>query len=765
MSDKKARARFGLSVFSYTPGARVKKFQNLSIIGLDIIKKHGIRAFLGKFKGWLFKRSVDTSRVPLLDIPITSGSRYSVEKSLAGRFLFPADNLFEVRLYTLGRDDNCSATLLIRDGAGHLLRETSLDSPSIKENGYTSFNFAPIKGSRGKTFNFKLMVRDGKLAVSYDRSYISERLELLYDDTSLKGAIGFQAFGNAGRKTLYDIWILKNEPVASELERHRDVSKSFNYRPKVSVVTPVYNPEVAWIKAAVESVLAQTYDNWELCLADASTKGDVKECLRSYASEDSRIKVRFLENNLGIAANSNEALSLATGEYVALLDHDDELSPDALYEIVKLLQDHPDADMIYSDEDKIDIGGNRSSPFFKPDWSQDTFLSYMYTCHVGVYRKKLVDEIGGFREGFEGSQDYDLTLRIIEKAGKICHVPKVLYHWRTTPGSTATDLDKKGYAHTAGEKAITDYLRRNGIDAVVEEGAWPTSYRVKRKILYSPLVSVIIPTRDNVDVLRRCIDSIIGKTDYKNFEIIVVNNDSKDKETYGYFEELREKNIARVLEYDHPFNFSAINDMAAKAARGDVLLFLNNDMEVIDPGWLSAMLEHAQRKEVGAVGCKLLYPNGMVQHAGVILGLTGGVVEKGVAGHSHKWYIGPEHGYFGRVDLIQDVSAVTAACMMVRRDVFEEVGGFDENLSIAFNDVDLCLKIRRKGYLIVYTPYASLYHHESYSRGYEDTPEKIERFEKEVKLVRGRWGGVIDAGDPYYSPNLTLDREDFSIKT
>jgi len=753
-----------LSIGRFSLAPRVKNFLNLSTIGLDIIKKHGIRAFLGKFKGWLFKRSVDTSRVPLLDIPLTSGNRYFIEKSLSGKFVFPADNLYEIRLFTISKEKDCSVTLLIRDGTGRLLRETSLESTSIKENGYTSFRFTPIKDSRGKAFEFKLIVRSGKLAVSYDRSYRSERLELFYDDVSLKGAIGFQAFGKAGRRPLYDVWILKKEPVASELERYRRASQGFAYRPKISIVTPVYDPEVAWIKAAIDSVLAQVYDNWGLCLADASTKEDIKKCLLDYASKDPRIKVKFLDNNLGISANSNEAISLATGEYVAFLDHDDELSPDALYEVVKLLQDHPDADMIYSDEDKIDIRGNRSNPFFKPDWSPDVFLSYMYTCHLGVYRKKVLDGIGGFREGFEGSQDYDLTLRFVEKAGRICHVPRVLYHWRTTPGSTATDLDKKGYAHTAGKKAITDYLGRNDIDAAVEDGAWPTSYHIKRKILYSPMVSIIIPTRDNADVLRRCVESIIRKADYKNFELIIVNNDSKNKETYDYFEELRDKNIARVLEYDHPFNFSAINNLAAKSARGDVLLFLNNDMEVINPGWLSAMLEHVQRKEVGAVGCKLLYPNGMVQHAGVVLGLTGGVLEKGVAGHSHKWYVGPEHGYFGRVDLIQDVSAVTAACMMVRKDVFEEAGGFDENLTVAFNDVDLCLKIRQKGYLIVYTPYASLYHHESYSRGYEDTPEKIERFNEEVGLVRDRWGSVIDAGDPYYSPNLTLSREDFSIK-
>jgi len=753
-----------LKLSKYSLSSSIKNIINLSTLGLNIIKKHGIRTFLVKLKGWLFKKSIDTSKVPLLDIPITQGNLHLIEKSLSGKFIFPANNLFEIRLFTISKEKDCNATLLIRDDSGRLISETTLSNMSIKENGFTSFRFKPIKNSRGKTFEFKLIVRGGKLAVSYDRSYRSERLELFYDDVPIKGAIGFQAFGKAGRKPLYDVWILKNELVASELERYRKESRSFTYRPKISIVTPVYNPKVKWIKSAIESVKSQVYDNWEFCLADASTKEDVKKCLEEYASQDQRIKVKFLRENGGISANSNEALSLATGEFVAFLDHDDELSPDALYEVVKHLQAYPDTDVIYSDEDKIDLMGKRSNPFFKPDWSPDLFFSYMYTCHLSVYRKKILDDIGGFRKMYDGSQDYDLMLRVIEKTDRIYHIPRVLYHWRVVRGSTAMDVDKKSYSHDAGKRALVDYFERNGIEAEVEDGIRPTLYHVKRKLLYSPLVSIIIPTKDNAEVLKRCIDSIIQKTDYANYEILIINNSSQNKETYDYFEELRDERRIRVLEYDFTFNFSAINNFAVKHAKGDVLLFLNNDTEVINSDWLTSMLEHVQRKEVGAVGCKLMYPNGMVQHAGVILGLTGGVVEKGVAGHSHKWYIGPEHGYFGRVDLIQNVSAVTAACMMIRKTVFEEVGGFDEALTVAFNDVDLCLKIRQKGYIIVYTPYACLYHYESLSRGYEDTPVKVERFNEEVKLVRGRWGSVIDAGDPYYSPNLTLSREDFSIK-
>lgn len=748
----------------FSPGPRIKNLLNLSVIGLDLVKKQGMRAFLGKFKGWLFKKSLDISKVPLVDIQPAAAHRYYIEKSLSGKFVFPADNLFEVGIFTVEKEKGCEVTLLIRDEAGNLLREASLDGPSIKDNDFTTFRFNPIWNSRGNAYEFKLIVRGGKLAVAYDRSYSSERLELTYDDLPLKGAIGFQAFGRAGRRPQYDVWILKNEPVRYELERYRKISTGFTYRPKISIITPVYNPEVAWIRAAIDSVLAQAYDNWELCLADASTREDVKKCLADYADKDKRIKLKFLDKNRGIALNSNEALSLATGEFVAFLDHDDELSADSLYEVVKHLQDRPDVDMIYSDEDKISEKGRRESPFFKPEWSPDLMLSYMYVCHLSVYRKAIVDAIGGFREGFEGSQDYDLALRFIEKTDKIHHIPKILYHWRTVKGSTAVSVDKKSYAHASGKKALEEFLVRGGIEATVEDGFWTTSYHVKRKLLSNPMVSIIVPIKDNAEILRRCLESIVQKTDYNNYEIIVVNNNSVKKETYDYLEKLDKMNEFTVLEYNHPFNFSAINDFAVRYAKGDVFLFLNNDTEVIDPGWLTAMLEHAQRKEVGAVGCKLLFPNGMVQHAGVVLGLNNGSKEKGVAGHSHKWFA-DSHGYFGRIDVISDVSAVTAACMMIRKDVFQEAGGFDENLSVAFNDVDLCLKLRRKGYLIVYTPYASLYHHESYSRGYEDTPEKIERFKREVRLVRSRWGGVIDAGDPYYSPNLTLDREDFSIKT
>ncbi len=563
----------------------------------------------------------------------------------------------------------------------------------------------------------------------------------------------------------YSIYLKQNKLTESDLNTSRTEIKTFRYAPKISIITPVYNVDKLWLENAITSVINQVYENWELGLVDdASTKPHIKDILVKYQKNDSRIKVKFLQENLGISGASNEAISLATGEFIGLLDHDDELSVNALFEVVKLLNEHPDADMIYSDEDHIDSKGKLIDPHFKPDWSPDLFLSGMYTCHFGVYRRNIIENIGGFRMGFEGSQDYDLVLRLTEKTDRIYHIPKILYHWRKTPGSTAARYQSKGYADTNAIKALEDALKRRNIKGEVLPGRFPGLFRVRREIIGSPSVSIIIPTKDRPDILRKCIESIKKKTVYENYEIIIVDNSSKDPNAKNYLENISKSNNIRTLKYENPFNFSAINNYAARNSNSDYLLFLNNDIEVISPEWLSAMLEHAQRREVGAVGCKLIYPNNTIQHAGVILGITGTPGLPGVAGHSHKHLPNKAHGYFHRPHMIQDLSAVTAACMMVRKNVFEEAGGFDEKLGVAFNDVDLCLKIRQKGYLIIYTPYAELYHYESLSRGYEDDPEKQRRFSGEVKYMREKWGQIIDKGDPYYNPNLSLEYEDFRIK-
>jgi len=562
----------------------------------------------------------------------------------------------------------------------------------------------------------------------------------------------------------YEKFIEKNLMTGDKIALCKKEIEHFAYRPIISIITPVHNPKPSWIRSAIESVIGQIYEGWELCIADASTDREVKSILERYSKKDARIRVRSLAENKGISANSNEALSMASGEYIAFLDHDDELAADALYEVVRYLQSNPGADMIYTDEDKIDAAGRRCEPFFKPEWSPDMFLSIMYTCHFGVYRKNIIDKIGGFRDGYDGSQDYDLVLRLMDETDRIHHIPRIMYHWRAVPGSTAVSIDMKKYACVNAKKALSDHLRRNGIRGEVLDGLWPGSYRVKRDLIGDPLVSIIIPTRDRVEVLKKCVDSIREKTDYGNYEIIIVDNDSSEGRTHDYFEELETRRNVKVLKYGKEYNFSSINNYAVDKANGDVIVFLNNDTEVISPGWLSAMLEHAQRPEVGAVGCKLLYPDNTVQHAGIILGLYGGKDGNRVAGHGHCRLPAGDIGYFGRASIIHNTSAVTAACMMMQKKVFREVGGFDENLAIAYNDVDLCLRLRQKGYLMVYTPYAVLYHHESLSRGYEDTREKVERLGKEARYMREKWGALIDSGDPYYNPNLTLSRDDFSIK-
>jgi glycosyltransferase involved in cell wall biosynthesis/ubiquinone/menaquinone biosynthesis C-methylase UbiE len=545
----------------------------------------------------------------------------------------------------------------------------------------------------------------------------------------------------------YILWIQKNEPDELEFSRMEKEAKTFKNNPKISIITPVWNIEEKWLTKAIDSVQNQVYNNWELCITDGgSTKPHIKRILDNYAQKDKRIKVNFLEENRGISGNSNEALLLATGDFICFLDHDDELAPFALYEVVKLLNLNPEIDFIYSDEDKLDEAGKRCDAFFKPDWSPDLLLSVMYTCHLGIYRKKLVDSIGGFRNGVDGSQDYDFVLRFTEHTNpkRIVHIPKILYHWRKISGSIASDPNAKNLINIqAAKKALNDALVRRGIDGEVLDGKWISSYRVKRKIIGNPKVSIIIPTRDHVDLLRGCIDSLISKTTYSNYELIVIDNNSVEHETIEYLNKLD----YLVISFPEKFNFSKIVNLGAKYAKGEYLLLLNNDIQIINPDWIDSMLEHAQRSDVGAVGCKLLYPGGTIQHAGVVLGLSPDPRNK-VAGHIFIQQPDSSPGYFGLANVVRNVSAVTAAAMMIRKSIFEEVAGFDENLAVSYNDVDFCLKIRNSGYLIVYTPYAELLHHESISRG-----GNLD--ESEVRYMLEKWGSALK-NDPYYNPNLSL---------
>jgi GT2 family glycosyltransferase len=546
----------------------------------------------------------------------------------------------------------------------------------------------------------------------------------------------------------YGRWIEANTPSRRELTALRTRAAGLPSRPLVSILTPVYDIREEWLRACIESVRAQVYDRWELCLVDdASTRPHVWRVLQEYGALDPRIRVERSERNGGIVAASARCLALAQGQFVALLDHDDELAPEALFEVARAIGENPQLDVLYSDEDKLDTRGRREEPFFKPDWSPDLLLSYNYACHLSVIRRSLAVEVGGFRDGFDGSQDHDLLLRATERARSVGHVPKVLYHWRKVPGSTAAAHDAKPAAFEASRRAVEDALARRGIAGVATMPS-PGVVRVRREIADPPLVSIIVPTRDRSDLMRTLVDSLESKTAYRNWELVVIDNASSELESVAYLAELGRRH--RVVRDESPFNWSAINNLGVRSAAGRVLLFLNNDIEVRDGEWLDALVEHAVRPEVGAVGAKLLYPNGTIQHAGVVLGIGA------VAGHAFKHFPGDSTGYFGQGAAIRNVSAVTGACLMVRRDAFDEVGGFDERLRVAFNDIDFCLKLRARGYLNIYTPYATLVHHESATRKALHPPA-------DEALMLERWRDVL-ANDPFYSPHLTREHEDYSIR-
>ncbi|TKC91778.1 glycosyltransferase family 2 protein [Trinickia terrae] len=529
--------------------------------------------------------------------------------------------------------------------------------------------------------------------------------------------------------------------------------------PRIAVVMPTYNADPIWLAEAIDSVRNQIYPHWELCIADdASTSKEIRPLLERYAQEDARIRVVFRNENGHISAASNSALALATSDWVALLDHDDVLAQHALYFVAKEIIRRPDARLFYSDEDKIDSKGKRQAPYFKCEMNIDLFYSQNMISHLGVYQKRLLDEIGGFRVGFEGSQDYDLALRCLERIGTeaIVHIPRVLYHWRVHAASTSASGEAKPYALLAGERALNEHFARQGIDGSAE--AVPRGYRARYRLPEQrPLVSLIIPTRNGVKLLRQCIDSILKKTAYSPYEIIVIDNGSDEKATLDYLRSLSNTENIRVIRDDRPFNYSALNNMAISSANGEIVGLINNDIEVITETWLDEMVSLAIQPGVGAVGAKLLYPDERIQHAGVVTGLGG------VANHAHKFLPRNSYGYFCRSAIISSFSAVTAACLIVRKAIYQQVGGLNEiDLAVAFNDVDFCLRVRDAGYRNVWTPYAELFHHESATRGSEDNPEKVARFNREVSYMQSHWGDSLN-NDPAYSPNLTLDHEGFKL--
>lgn len=558
----------------------------------------------------------------------------------------------------------------------------------------------------------------------------------------------------------YDQWIKTKLSRSIDHQAYINLNKDSNFRPLLSIIMPVYNTPVKYLKEAIESVLNQGYSNWELCIADDhSSEPKVLQLLRAYRVRDSRIKIHYRNQNGHISKTSNDALTLAQGDYVVLMDHDDLLAGNALQEIVLALQQHPQADLLYSDEDKIDDLGIHSAPHFKPDWCPDHLLSRNYIGHVAVIRRSLVEESGGFRIGFEGSQDYDLLLRITELTDRIVHIPKILYHWRIHQQSTAHGEDVKPYAYMAAKKALEEACLRRGMKVQVKYLQGLRGYKIEYPLPYQPLVSIVIPSKDQHELLKNTIDSLVKKTRYSSYEIVLLNNNSKSQAFFNLIEEYKNElgEKFRCIDCNIPFNFSRLMNIGRNNSQGEVLLFLNNDVEIIHGDWLEEMVCMALQKRIGAVGVKLLYPDDTIQHAGVIIGLGG------VAGHAFTGIHKDEPGYFNYIQSTNNFSALTAACLMLRTEVYDAVNGMDEQFEVEYNDVDLCLKIREKGYHNVYLPHVELYHFESATRGHpHQSKSGYERHLKEMELFKQKWPEYIK-NDPCYNPNLNLGVHDFSM--
>lgn len=580
----------------------------------------------------------------------------------------------------------------------------------------------------------------------------------IFRNDGAEQAFRFLFQGYPSRASEYQKWFLRHRVKPEELRRQRQTG--FRVRPKISITIPLYNTRPEFLGALLDSVVGQSYQNWELCLADGSTTDRTGEYIEKHYGSEPRIHYSRLKENLGIAGNTNAALAMATGDYVMFCDHDDMLEKDALFEIASVIEKDPATDMIYTDEDLTNEKGTRFySPRFKPDYNPDFLASINYICHIFVVRREIIQKTGGFRKEYDGAQDWDLILRCTELSDRIRHVPKILYHWRAHRDSTAGNQDSKKYAIDNAKAALQAHFERIGEKAALDYTGTFILYQAHPEVIGSPKVSVVICNKDQRDTLKNCVDSIYEKTTWKNFEIIIVENNSTGREIFDYYEELeQEHDNLHVVRFSGPFNYSKVNNFGAKYAEGDYLLLLNNDTRVITPDWMERMLGFCQRDNTGAVGVKLLYGDDTVQHCGVVIGVGG------FAGHVLTGENGEDPGEFGRLQAIQDVSAVTGACMMIKKTVFDAVHGLDEGLTVALNDVDLCLKIRQMGLRIVLDPSVMLYHYESKSRGYEETSEKHERFKKEIRVFRKKWAGEIEAGDPYYNPNLTLMYGDMRIR-
>lgn len=663
-----------------------------------------------------------------------------------------------------------------RDDVSHIYfkkildRDFGFDIQFDYERGKDYYLIIRCGGRRAKIkYNEDLIMRRSSVAYKR-RQKIKDLMNMetvrvamdFWKDNGLKALILKSKHKLQGIDNDYDYgeWYELTKPSEEELERQR--AEVFDYSPRLSIVIPAYKTPERYLKEMLQSIEAQTYKNWEVCVADGSPRGESSErLLRRFAERDQRFKYVILGENKGIAGNTNAAMEMASGDFIVLADHDDTLPPHALYECVKAINKDPEYDVIYSDEDKLDMDGKALfDPHFKPDFNPDLLTSVNYICHLFVVNRELVEAVGGFRQEFDGAQDYDFIFRCTEAARKICHIPKVLYHWRCHQNSTASNPESKMYAFEAGARAIRAHFERLGIGVEsIEKGVDYGIYHTRFVLKGQPLVSVVIPNKDHTQDLDTCIRSLIEKGTYPNLEFIVVENNSTDPETFAYYDRIQKQfpNI-RVVRWEKGFNFSAINNFGVQFARGEYLLFLNNDTEIIEPDVIQEMLGYCQREDVGIVGARLLYQDDTIQHAGVVVGFGG------IAGHTFIGLHKAENSYFHRAMCAQDYSAVTAACLMTKRALFDQVGGFTEELAVAFNDIDFCMKIRSLGKLVVYNPYALLYHYESKSRGLEDTPEKVARFNREIAIFARRWPDILKNGDPYYNPNLTLRKSNFALR-
>lgn len=557
----------------------------------------------------------------------------------------------------------------------------------------------------------------------------------------------------------------KRKALFTREELNAQKEERFKRNIKFSILTPLYNTPKRFLRETIKSVLDQSYENWELCLVDGSDKEHdyVETICRQTAEQDKRIRYVKLKENLGISDNTNACIDMSTGDYLALLDHDDLLHPAALHECMKAVCEN-DADFIYTDEATFKSPNKNRliTEHYKPDFALDNLRANNYICHFTAFSRELQEKTGKFRSEYNGSQDHDMILRLSANAKRITHIPEILYYWRAHSNSVSADIGSKEYAIEAGKNAVRASIAHCGYRAEIESSAmYPTIYRIRYELKGNPKISIIIPNKDHFRELKRCIDSITSLSSYDNYEIVIADNGSSEEELLEYYNILQNDKRIKICYLDVPFNFAAINNYAAGFADGDYYLFLNNDTEVITPGWMEELLMYAQRDDVGAAGAKLYYPDNTIQHAGIILGMG----RDHIAGLPFCGYPRSEGGYVGRLCYAQDMSAVTAACMLIKASLFHDLDGFDEAYAVAYNDVDLCMRIRKTGYLIVWTPYAELYHHESLSRGLDDSPEKRKRLEDEARRFRGRWQRELELGDPYYNPNLTLNRGDFLPKS